>query len=230
MHGPEEDHQEDHLEEHQEDVALGKQQRHDGQNRAGGALQNRQPQRVQSFFHALFWPAASRRHVNVAYVSGEVDREADAHDQVDHGDGVEIHVPQRHVADDAHLDRDYAERDPDRAEEVRNENEGNDHHDDGANHHALDGRRPHQLELIEEHEVRMENRDVYRRVLANVAQILHHLLLVVRVGDVDGLDQEPRRLDARLVFIKCHIEGKWISGVQPVLKLRLNKKIVRKIE
>lgn len=63
-------------------------------------------------------------HVSVAYVRGVVYTEADAHDEVDHGDAVQVHLPKRHVPGHPHFDGDHAERDPQRAQHVRDEDEG----------------------------------------------------------------------------------------------------------
>ena len=42
----------------------------------------------------------------------------DAHDQVDHGDGVEVDAPEGHEADDAQLDGHDGEGDPQGADRV----------------------------------------------------------------------------------------------------------------
>jgi hypothetical protein len=64
----------------------------------------------------------------VGDVGGEVDREADAHDEHDHADDVDVDVGQGHEADDAHLDRDDGEDDPDDAHLVGDEDQGDDGH------------------------------------------------------------------------------------------------------
>ena len=74
----------------------------------------------------------------------------DAHDQIDHGDGVEVDVPEGHEADDPHLDGDDGEGHPQRADGVGDEDEGDEHHDDSRDDHTLDRRRQHHQEL--EHE------------------------------------------------------------------------------
>lgn len=122
MHGSEEDHEEDHLEEHEEDVAFGQQQRHHAEDRADGALDDRKAERVQRLSNAILRQLAARRHVNVANVRRKIYGEADAHDQVNHGNRIKVDVPQTHVADDANFNRNYAKRDPYRAQDVWNEN------------------------------------------------------------------------------------------------------------
>lgn len=72
----------------------------------------------------------------------------------------------------------------------------------------------------------MENCHVDWRVLANLSQIAHHLFLVVGVGDVDGLDQESRRLDFGFILVELHVEGEGVAGVEPVLK---GEKMVLKV-
>lgn len=73
----------------------------------------------------------------------EVHAKADAHDEVDHGNGVEVHAPQRHVAHHAHLNGDDGEGDPQRAEGIRDEDKRNHHHDGSSKTDGLDTRRPH---------------------------------------------------------------------------------------
>jgi hypothetical protein len=71
----------------------------------------------------------------------------DAHDEVDHGDGVQMDAPEGHEAQHPHLDGDDGEGNPEGADGVGDEDEGDDHHDDGRDHHALDGGREHHQEL-----------------------------------------------------------------------------------
>ena len=77
----------------------------------------------------------------------EVDRKPNAHDEVDHGDAVEVDAPEGHVADDADLDAEDAEGDPERADWVRDEDEGDYAHDAGGDRNRLDGDEAHQHEL-----------------------------------------------------------------------------------
>jgi len=108
----EHDDQEDHLEEHREYVTAGQHERGHAQYRADRALDDRQPERVEALPDPRLWARRLGRHVRVTYVRGEIDREADAHDQVDHRYRVQVDVPQRHVADHAQLYGHYRERDP----------------------------------------------------------------------------------------------------------------------
>lgn len=148
VHGAEHDHQEDHLEEHHEYVAAGQYERGDAQHRAHGALDDRQAQRVQALTDPFLRAGRLGRHVRVAYVRGEVHREPDAHDQVDHRYRVQVDVPQGHVAHHAQLDGHDREGHPQRAQHVRYEQERDQHHRRASDQHGLDGRRSHQFELI----------------------------------------------------------------------------------
>ena len=64
----------------------------------------------------------------VGDVGRKVDGEANAHDEHDHADHVNVDVGERHEADDAHLDRDDGEDDPDDAHLVGDEDERDDCH------------------------------------------------------------------------------------------------------
>jgi hypothetical protein len=61
----------------------------------------------------------------------------DAHDEVDHGDGVQVYAPEGHVSQDAQLDGDDGEGDPERAHGVGDEDDGYADHDDGGYDDAL---------------------------------------------------------------------------------------------
>ncbi|XP_003376189.1 hypothetical protein Tsp_00431 [Trichinella spiralis] len=61
-------------------------------------------------------------NVTVGDVSGQVDREADRHDQRDHRDAVQIDIPVGHVAVDADVDRQHGQI------EVRYQDESDDDH------------------------------------------------------------------------------------------------------
>ena len=60
------------------------------------------------------------------------------HDQVDHGDGVQVDAPECHEPEHSHLYRDDREGDPEGADRVGDEDEGDDHHDPGSNGNTLD--------------------------------------------------------------------------------------------
>lgn len=152
-----------------------------------------------------------RWHVGVADVGGEVNREANAHDEVDHWYWVQIDVPQWHVARNAQLNGDDTERHPQWAQEVRDENERDNHHYNRSDDHALDWCRPDQLKLIEEHEVRMEDGRIDWGILTNLPQILHHNFLMICIRDIDGLDEEARCDDSIAFLIKFNIQREWIS-------------------
>lgn len=69
------------------------------------------------------------------------------HDQIDHGDGVKVDAPEGHEAQHADLDGDDGECDPERAHGVRDEDQGDEHHDPGRDGHALDCCRQHHQKL-----------------------------------------------------------------------------------
>lgn len=74
-------------------------------------------------------------------MSGEVNGEPDAHDQVDHGQRVEVDAPQGHKAQDTQLDGDDGEGHPQGAQRIGYEDQRDDHHDHSCQRHTLDGRR-----------------------------------------------------------------------------------------
>ena len=61
------------------------------------------------------------------------------HDQVDHGDGVQVDAPECHEPEHSHLYGDDREGDPEGADRVGDEDEGDDHHDPGSDGDTLDG-------------------------------------------------------------------------------------------
>ena len=75
----------------------------------------------------------------VANVSGKVDGETNAHDEVDQGNPIQAYPPPSHVPDDAHDDRDNDDGDPNGAHEIGDENDGNEDHDAGSDQNGLDG-------------------------------------------------------------------------------------------
>ena len=70
--------------------------------------------------------------VVVGDVSREIHREADAHNEHDHADDVDVDVDDGHESDDAHLHRDDGEDDPDDAGLVGDEDQCDDGHADHA--------------------------------------------------------------------------------------------------
>ena len=70
-----------------------------------------------------------------------------AHDEIDHGNGVEIDVPEGHEAENSNLYGDDGEDHPERADGVGDEDERNDHHHHGRYRHTLHRRRHHSQEL-----------------------------------------------------------------------------------
>lgn len=147
MQRAEHDYQEDHLEEHHEYVAPSQNERRHTQYGTDGSLDDRQTQRVQAFPDPFFRASGFGRHVRVAYVRGEVHRETDAHDQVDHRYGVQVDAPKGHVTDHAQLDGHDRESHPQRTQHVRYEQERDQHHCSASHQHGLNGRRSYQFKL-----------------------------------------------------------------------------------
>lgn len=52
----------------------------------------------------------------------------------------------------------------------------------------------------------MKDCDIQWSILANLPQVPNHLFFVIGVGDVDGLYQEARRFNARLIFVEFDVE------------------------
>jgi len=92
-------------------------------------------------------------------VCRKVDREAYADDDGDHGDGVDVDVPKWHETEDAHVDRQDGQHDPQRDLERRDEQRRHQHHKNDAAVHLLHSvwqhpfvlvhRRPHQVEGVD---------------------------------------------------------------------------------
>ena len=72
-------------------------------------------------------------------MGGEVHGEANTHDEVDHGDAVQVDAPEGHVSDDAYLDAHDADSHPERADGVGDEDQRDDAHDGGGHAGRLDG-------------------------------------------------------------------------------------------
>ena len=97
MQKSEQNDQEDHLEEGDEEVARCEREPDDAEDRRYGALNDGQAEGVQRSPDPLARPVALLGEVVVGDVSGKIDREPDAHDQVDQRDAVESNSPPRHV-------------------------------------------------------------------------------------------------------------------------------------
>ena len=112
MSSTKEDDQEDHLEEGDVEVAGGEGEPKDPKNGRTSSLDYRHAQRVETGRDPLLRSLVVLGHVVVADVGREVDREADAHDQVDQGHPVQVDVPPGHVSDDARLGGKVFQLDP----------------------------------------------------------------------------------------------------------------------
>ena len=96
----------------------------------------------------------------VADVRREVHGEADAHDQVDQGDPIQVDPPPGHVAQDPSLDAHDGEGHPQGADGVGNHYEADDHHEARGDKNRLDGL-GHDLKiLVNIDEVGMEYRNL----------------------------------------------------------------------
>jgi hypothetical protein len=133
----EQDDEEDHLEEGYKEVRGCKRQSQHTDDGGPGTLQNGDAERVQAAANPVLGLLVVLSNVVVADVRAKVDREADAHDEVDEGNAVQPHAPPGHVPEDADLDGDDGERDPKRADWRRDENERNDYHDGRRHDDAL---------------------------------------------------------------------------------------------
>ena len=106
MSSTKEDDQEDHLEEGDVEVAGGEGEPKDPKNCRTSSLDYRHAQRVETCRDPLLWSLVILGHVVVADVRTEVDGEADAHDQVDQGHPIQVHVPPGHITHNAGLAKD----------------------------------------------------------------------------------------------------------------------------
>ena len=88
----------------------------------------------------------------------EVDGESDAQDQVRHGDEIDVDVPQRHAPDDPDLYTSGGCGHPERAENVRNEEQRHEEHADDGDDHVLQGVGPDDHRLVEVDERLVEDR------------------------------------------------------------------------
>lgn len=128
------------------------------------------------------------------------DYSPDAHDQVDHWNGVQIDSPECHEAQDSNLDADNGECDPERADGIGDKDEWHEHHDASGDGDTLDGCWQNNQELVNRenvsfiwfqcctlfylvkvNEVWMENSDIVVGRMAYCAELLYKLWLVVRI-------------------------------------------------
>ena len=75
------------------------------------------------------------------------DHLPNAHDKIDHRDGVKIDAPECHEAQHPDLDGHDGEGDPEGAHRVRDEDQGDEHHHSRRDGHALDCGREHHKKL-----------------------------------------------------------------------------------
>ena len=140
----EKDDQEDHLEERDKHVAGCEHESQDADHGWGSTLQDGQAQQEQAIVQSIFHGTRGTGYGEVmGNVGGKVHGEANAHDEVDHGDGVQRHPPQGHEAQHPQLDGHDGEGDPQGANQPRDEEERDQNHDGGGDEHALHRRRHH---------------------------------------------------------------------------------------
>ena len=163
---------------------------------------------MQRVAHALVAADAFRLREGVDDVRGEVDAEAGAHDEVDHGHGVEVDTPPRHVADDADARRHDARRHQQTARERRHQQQRDDEHGGRRCHHVLACVRPHCDVLVVEDERRVEHGHVQVDVVVGDAtRRLHQLRLLLRRIHVFGEHEEARLLHLSRISINVYIIG-----------------------
>lgn len=187
MQDAEQDDQEDHLEEGDKEVAGGECQAKDTQDGRARALQDGDAQGVETLLDPLVWRLVLLDQVVVADMGREVDREANAHDEVDQGHAIQVDTPPGHVADHTNLNGDDGQGHPERADKGRDEDQGDDDHDQGRDQDALNGLWPDGQVLVNVDEKRLKNGDfqvICRKPVTRLSQVCHHLLLQVRVDNV----------------------------------------------
>ena len=133
-------------------------------------LTNWQAEAVETVAHSVVGGAVAV-HVAVRDVGGKVDGKADAHDQVDHRDRVQVDSPERHEAENSKLDGHDGKGHPERTDGVGDEDQGHDEHDESCKADALDGVGNNSKELVEVDEVGVEDGHVVRRLMANGSQL-----------------------------------------------------------
>ena len=106
-------------------------------------------------------------HVAVGDVRRKVHGEANTHDQVDHRDCVKVDAPECHEAKNSQLNGHDREGNPEGADGVGDEDQGDDEHDEGCQADALDGVGEDAEELVKVDEVGVEDCHVVRRLMAN---------------------------------------------------------------
>jgi len=105
-------------------------------------------------------------------VGGEINTEADAHEQEDHSDAVQVDAPPRHVARHARAHGGDAERYPEGAHRMWNEQQRDDENGGGGDAEVEDGARDDEEELVGEDERRVEDGHVeLRRLVGDLTSL-----------------------------------------------------------
>ena len=197
VEGTEDDHEKHGPEEGPKHVARREAQwrhREDGRERP---LHHRIPEFVQRIAHAFVAGVALCEREGVDDVRREVDAESGAHDDVDHGHGVEVNAPPGHVAYHADTGRHDAQRDEQTAGEWRHEHEGDGKHGGRCDEQVLARVRPHGDVLVVEDERRVEHRHVQVDVVVgDPTRRQHQVRFPLRRVDVLGEHEEPRLFDS----------------------------------
>ena len=142
-----------------------------------------QAEAVETVAHSVVGGAVAV-HVAVRDVGGKVDGEADAHDQVDHRDGVQVDSPERHEAENSKLNGHDGKGHPERTDGVGDEDKGDDKHDEGSQPDALDGVGEDAEELVKVDEVGVEDRHVVWRLVCDGTKLPG--CLTIGLVSIDG--------------------------------------------
>ena len=115
VHGAEHDEQKDDAEDGPEEVALGRCDGRDADERDDDALHDGSADEVERSSDALEPRVTALQHEGARHVHREVDAEADAHDCGDARDAVDVHRPPAHEAKHADDDGEDADDEPEAA-------------------------------------------------------------------------------------------------------------------
>lgn len=125
-------------------------------------------------------------------MSREVNREADAHDDGNHGDGVQVDTPESHVANHTRVNWDDAQGHPQRAQRLGYEEKGNQHHARQGNANILQCVGQNDQVLIPEKPKYGECGDVAaRKLICSVTKQLHGVSLLIGRLEVAQSNGEP---------------------------------------
>ena len=124
----EDDNEEHYFEEGPDHVSRRDAEYRYGENRRRGALHDGIAHKSEGVAHAFQLVLAGRADERVGDVRREVDAEANAHDDVDHRDAVQVDPPPGHESYDPYADGRDAQGDEDGARERRNQQQRDEEH------------------------------------------------------------------------------------------------------